>query len=347
MDVMLFMIFNRLKCLKRSNKGQKSYSIFNNELFNGSHCESLKSNGFVVIDNLFNVSKCLQFKKEIDLAGSQNRLFPNATHLIFNQTSINGEVTKKPVFITKKNISEVDFIEKPSAIDYPLFQSIYQDNSLLDNLATFFPEMQLKCQSIKGQKNEGHGGCFPIHSDSDAFLDSRQITCILYLNENWKPNDGGEIRLYPFPFSSVDIEPLGGRAVFFSSTNMLHRVLPSLTPRYCFTIWFSGDGKRAIDAQGVKKAENVNYQWEYLFHPKLRKHIARVIYSEEWVQSIKESHIPSEEVEILLAEHYKSVATIQKVLSPYLEIINKYFPLKSIEDEKAVPQFNPNVMQWF
>ena len=50
--------------------------------------------GYVVIDNFFDVKKCIDFKNEIDRAGTQNRLFPNATHLVFNQISPNGSVTK-------------------------------------------------------------------------------------------------------------------------------------------------------------------------------------------------------------------------------------------------------------
>lgn len=69
----------------------------------------------------------------------------------------------------------------------------------------------------------GGGGCFPMHFDSDEQLDGRRVTAIFYLNDNWQPHHGGQLRLYPFPAPPVDIPPLGDRLVLFSSTRMLHR----------------------------------------------------------------------------------------------------------------------------
>lgn len=58
-------------------------------------------------------------------------------------------------------------------------------------------------QAIKLQYNDGNGGCFPLHVDSDAAVDNRLITAIFYLNprrvyqtshkkgkEKGKPNSG-------------------------------------------------------------------------------------------------------------------------------------------------------------
>ena len=94
-------------------------------------------------------------------------------------------------------------------------------------------------KAIKLQVNEGQGGCFPCHFDSDEALDGRRVTAIFYLNPrcqpnpsrlcalvkrcahspsdppassiilfclsnhyvlySWKQGEGGELRLYPFP----------------------------------------------------------------------------------------------------------------------------------------------------
>lgn len=63
----------------------------------------------------------------------------------------------------------------------------------------------------------------PQHFDSDATLDGRRVTAIIYLNDGWQPGCGGELRLYPFPAPPVDVEPLADRMCLFASTNMLHR----------------------------------------------------------------------------------------------------------------------------
>lgn len=96
----------------------------------------------------------------------------------------------------------------------------------------------------------GHGGCFPMHFDTDAALDTRRVTTIWYLNPSWAPGDGGELRLYPFPGQPLDIEPLNDRLVLFSSQEMLHRVLPSSAERVCFTVWMSEDGARRPQGGG-------------------------------------------------------------------------------------------------
>lgn len=62
-----------------------------------------------------------------------------------------------------------------------------------------------------------------MHVDTDQSLDSRTLTAILYLNSDWTKADGGELRLYAFPFAPVDVEPQSGRLVLFSSAFMPHR----------------------------------------------------------------------------------------------------------------------------
>ena len=118
------------------------------------------------------------------------------------------------------------------------------DNSLGVLLSLFLPprlRLRLGEQGIKAQLNTG-GGAFPIHTDSEEGLDARRVTAVFYLNKGWRPADGGALRLYPFPSAPpLDVEPLDGRLVLFSSTRLHHRVLPSAkgTRRYCFTSWLS------------------------------------------------------------------------------------------------------------
>ena len=69
----------------------------------------------------------------------------------------------------------------------------------------------------------GKGGCFPIHLDSDETVDSRRVTAIVYLNNDWVKKHGGQLRLYPSWDKVVDIEPINDRMVIFSSCRMPHR----------------------------------------------------------------------------------------------------------------------------
>ena len=59
----------------------------------------------------------------------------------------------------------------------------------------------------------GNGGCFPMHFDTYEGQDTRTVTAITYLNPDYDPSHGGQLRLYPFPSPPVDIEPRMDRTV--------------------------------------------------------------------------------------------------------------------------------------
>lgn len=62
-----------------------------------------------------------------------------------------------------------------------------------------------------------------MHVDSDEAVDSRRVTVIAYLNPDWRVPHGGQLRLYPFPGTHVDVPPLDDRVVLLSTCRMLHR----------------------------------------------------------------------------------------------------------------------------
>jgi len=68
----------------------------------------------------------------------------------------------------------------------------------------------------------------------------RQLSCVLYLNENWKYEDGGELRLYLNGDDTKfeDVLPQGGRLVIFLSARFAHEVLPARRERLSIAGWF-------------------------------------------------------------------------------------------------------------
>lgn len=63
----------------------------------------------------------------------------------------------------------------------------------------------------------GSGGCFPLHYDNPGPPNKRALTCLLYLNPDWKEGDGGEVCLRPFLGKEKAIAPLLDRLVGWSS----------------------------------------------------------------------------------------------------------------------------------
>lgn len=88
------------------------------------------------------------------------------------------------------------------------------------------------------------GDFYKIHVD--AFADqynsrgNRKLSSVLYLNEDWQPEDGGELVIYA-PDSGVELTrvlPQLGTQVLFLSEEFPHEVLPARRDRYSLTGWF-------------------------------------------------------------------------------------------------------------
>ena len=94
---------------------------------------------------------------------------------------------------------------------------------------------------------EGHLSVYPAgayyhrHLDQFRGIGLRTLTCVLYLNEGWLPEDGGELRIYlekQAVSPHVDVLPVGGTLVAFLSADFFHEVLPARRPRLAVTGWF-------------------------------------------------------------------------------------------------------------
>ena len=75
--------------------------------------------------------------------------------------------------------------------------------------------------------------------------DVRQLSCILYLNEAWQPDDGGELRIYLDDNDAtnvLEVTPNGGTLVLFLSARFYHEVLPAKRLRMSLTGWFKTRG---------------------------------------------------------------------------------------------------------
>ena len=84
------------------------------------------------------------------------------------------------------------------------------------------------------------GAYYSKHLDRHARTQTRVVSCILYLNQDWNIEDGGQLRLYFPPGNAkpyVDISPHGGTLVTFLSGDFYHEVLPTQQPRLSITGW--------------------------------------------------------------------------------------------------------------
>lgn len=92
------------------------------------------------------------------------------------------------------------------------------------------------------QSYEFHYAVYPKGSFYKRHLDQfnndpgRQYTMIFYLNDNWKPEDGGQLTLY-LKSGEVEILPEAGKMIFFESNKIEHEVKIAHRQRLSVTGW--------------------------------------------------------------------------------------------------------------
>jgi SM-20-related protein len=85
------------------------------------------------------------------------------------------------------------------------------------------------------------GRAYARHSDQLADSEARVLSWALYLNDDWRAEEGGALRLYTqarahAPF--LEFPPRGGRLMVFLTERFEHEVLAATRERLSITGWF-------------------------------------------------------------------------------------------------------------
>ncbi|WP_053148324.1 2OG-Fe(II) oxygenase [Pseudomonas sp. Pf153] len=85
------------------------------------------------------------------------------------------------------------------------------------------------------------GAFYLKHVDRFRDDDRRMVSAVLYLNDDWLPDQGGQLRMY-LDGAEHDVLPRGGCLVVFLSGDIPHEVLPATRDRLSLTGWFRRRG---------------------------------------------------------------------------------------------------------
>ena len=91
---------------------------------------------------------------------------------------------------------------------------------------------------------EGHYAIYPAGAGYARHLDrfrddnARVLSIVVYLNDRWRDEDGGMLRLHVARARSIDAIPQGGTLVAFLSDRFAHEVLPARRERLSIAGWF-------------------------------------------------------------------------------------------------------------
>jgi len=84
------------------------------------------------------------------------------------------------------------------------------------------------------------GGGYARHRDRFRDSDARVVTLVSYLNEDWREDDGGRLRLWLEDGAETTLAPAGGSVCFLSELE--HEVLPAHRERRSIAAWFRRGG---------------------------------------------------------------------------------------------------------
>jgi len=95
------------------------------------------------------------------------------------------------------------------------------------------------------------GDFYKQHVDTLSGKSNRVLSTILYLNENWNTQDGGELVMYSQDEKTIieSVSPRAGTMVIFLSEQFPHEVLVANKTRYSIAGWFrvNASNSHAID----------------------------------------------------------------------------------------------------
>lgn len=185
--------------------------------------EDLTSKQYSIIDNFFTSEEVVALRQSL-LDKYEEDAFKKSA--IGNRTN---EVIKKAIrgdiilWIDENNInaSEQLFFNKINDLKDYLNRTCFLGINQKEFHYAIYPE----------------GTFYKRHLDTFQNDDRRKLSFVCYLNEeNWKPENGGELILYLEKGEEV-VYPFPGKVVIFESQILEHEVKPVNTPRLSITGW--------------------------------------------------------------------------------------------------------------
>lgn len=321
--------------------------------------DGLLQDGYYVVPDAFPTEYIRHLRNEMKLLRTSGQLYPNSTHILLDDLVKNDkghESTTKTLLLEKHNIVETELasISLRDQWSMPFLREFFEQQVGFDPLRQALPDwLRITGHMVKVQHNSGEGACFPMHFDSYGD-DGKCITAILYLNEEWKQGDGGELVLHPFPKFPVKLQPRSGLLVLFSSQQMLHRVMPAYKPRDALMTWIyhsplPGDktkrlafyknfaSKQVLDVGNA----SFNVMIAKILRSPFRRHLLKMMYQDEWTQSMHDSHLHTKAFDHYMAKHQKELQVIEAATNQMLA----NFRAKDGGASSSLPQTKEQLIQ--
>lgn len=283
---------------------------------------ALHARGFAVVDDVLDVDYASNLKRAVEALARDGHVKPNVTSFA------RGAHAKPRVYECDMNDIDVEGKTRGNET-YDAAWEFYDGSA--EAFARALKAVVKGCdvesgafaRAVKTQVNYGGGACFPWHYDNPGAPSKRSVSCILYLNEDWRPGDGGELVLQPFCDVATRVAPIHNRMAIFYSDRTLHRVLPSnAATRYAVTVWIDGNFTNAdgtstntevLELNASEAMRDIAATAASLRASNAQRALSRAVYADEYEQSLVEcmSSAP-QALEEMLEAHYDHCRAVKK-----------------------------------
>lgn len=183
--------------------------------------EALANQGWIVIPNFLELEQGVQLREQA-LTKYAAGEFKQASIGQGNTKAVHTEIRRDAVLWLEDNETGVagEFLAWLTDLRTELNQALFLSLVEAELHFALYPQ----------------GGFYRKHIDNFRGSSARLVTVILYLNHDWQPQQGGQLRLY-LDDETLEIAPQAGTLVLFLSERFEHEVLPTEQERLSLTGW--------------------------------------------------------------------------------------------------------------
>ena len=193
----------------------------------------ITTHGFCVTENFLTPATVLALANEITMLNNAAHMHDAGTGQ--SKITVNKQLRGDSIYwlnAANSSVAQQTYLAQMEGLRHALNQHLYLGLFALESHMALYPV---------GSGYQKHLDRFKTNKIKSNDQAVRQISCILYLNQNWLEEYGGHLRLYlndDDETEHLDIAPMGGRLVLFLSDTFYHEVLPASRIRKSLTGWF-------------------------------------------------------------------------------------------------------------
>jgi len=190
--------------------------------------QDIQQQGYVIVDDFMDTTTVQALATHAQTLKAEGSMHKASTGLTKTLSELRGDFIQW-IEPASANPTEQVYLHAMAELQQALNQAFYLGLFELESHFAIYPA----------------GAGYQKHLDQFIGKEERKITCILYLNDNWQADNGGELRVYldkQDHSKFMNVLPTGGKLVVFVASDFIHEVLPATRERIAITGWFRTRG---------------------------------------------------------------------------------------------------------